>query len=131
MRKREVEEDITYLQTMLFYANQVKKKYALVNLDEDSLEQEMFLDSVALMLGQFGEQLDKQKISYNTYIKYKRLYDFDEMKDARHKIYHHYGGLILERLLKYVNDDLPVWETQIRNIIAELEHELETSDREI
>ncbi|GFH42360.1 hypothetical protein Hs30E_09110 [Lactococcus hodotermopsidis] len=126
MRNRnEIEEDILFLKTMIYYANEVERKFSLVNLKEDSLEQEMFLDSVALMIGQFGEQLDRSKLSYASYIKYRDKYPLHDMKQSRHDIYHEYGTLALETLVKHVKVDMPKWVDDIHRMIRDLEKELE------
>ncbi|GAB2021686.1 hypothetical protein RyT2_07600 [Pseudolactococcus yaeyamensis] len=124
-RHSELEEDILYLKTMIFYADEVKRKFTLIDLEDDSLEQEMFLDSVALMVGQFGEQLDKDKLSYGSYIKYRGKYPLHDMKQSRHDIYHEYGTLALETLVKHVKVDIPQWVEDIYRMIRDLERDLD------
>ena len=58
----------------------------------------MVVASVALLLGQIGEQLDSKKLSSEVQNKYQDVpIDFSSMSKFRNKAYHHYGSMKYKR----------------------------------
>lgn len=97
MRNNEQRElDIQYLKTMIYYAQQVQERLDRAKRYHISLNDEMVVESVALLLGQIGEQLDGKKLSAEVQQKYQdNPIDFSAISKFRNKAYHHYGSMNL------------------------------------
>lgn len=60
----------------------------------------MVVESIALLLGQIGEQLDRKKLSEEVQTKYQgNPIDFSLMSKFRNKAYHHYGPMNAKGIL--------------------------------
>lgn len=90
----EREIDIQYLKTMIYYAGEVKDRLARAQRYNISVNDDMVVESVALLLGQIGEQLDSKKLSEEVQTKYQgNPIDFSSISKFRNKAYHHYGSM--------------------------------------
>lgn len=101
MRNNEQRElDIQYLKTMIYYAQQVQERLDRAKRYHISLNDEMVVESVALLLGQIGEQLDGKKLSTEVQQKYQdNPIDFSAISKFRNKAYHHYGSMNLHGII--------------------------------
>ncbi|WDA68455.1 hypothetical protein [Lactococcus lactis] len=102
MREKEERElDIQYLKTMIYYAEQVKERLLFAQNHNLSVNDDMVIESVALLLGQIGEQLDSKKLSPELQQKYQgNPIDFSSISKFRNKAYHHYGSMNSKGILK-------------------------------
>ena len=102
MRSNEEREvDIRYLETMIYYAEQVKERLLFAQSHNLSVNDDMVVESVALLLGQIGEQLDSKKLSSEVQNKYQdNPIDFSSISKFRNKAYHHYGSMNTKGILK-------------------------------
>lgn len=90
----EREIDIQYLKTMIYYAGEVKDRLARAQRYNISVNDDMVVESIALLLGQIGEQLDSKKLSEEVQTKYQgNPIDFSSISKFRNKAYHHYGSM--------------------------------------
>ena len=126
MRKRrlEIEEDLLYLESALNYCDLAERKLALVDFGNFDFREETLLEGVVLNLGQIGEQFDRQKLSYETYIMFKKYLNLSEIKESRQECYHHYGSLDVQAIVDFVLIDVPEWKKKIIYMQNYLEAEL-------
>lgn len=96
----EREIDIQYLKTMIYYAGEVKDRLARAQRYNISVNDDMVVESIALLLGQIGEQLDSKKLSEEVQTKYQgNPIDFSSISKFRNKAYHHYGSMNAKGIL--------------------------------
>ncbi|MBL3715554.1 hypothetical protein GHK52_01675 [Lactococcus garvieae] len=96
----EREVDIQYLKTMVYYAGEVKERLARAQRYNISANDDMVVESIALLLGQIGEQLDSKKLSEEVQTKYQgNPIDFSSVSKFRNKAYHHYGFMNAKGIL--------------------------------
>ncbi|WP_172930442.1 HepT-like ribonuclease domain-containing protein [Streptococcus sp. 1969] len=124
MRSQSLETDIAYLKDMVLYldkADAVLYKARRYNLP---LDDDMVVDSIAMNLGQVGEQLLLGKLSEEVKQKYSDRINWTQIKGFRNFIYHNYSNLnfkIIEGILK---ESVPKTKESLHSIIRELEGEL-------
>lgn len=124
MRSQSLETDIAYLKDMVLYldkADAVLYKARRYNLP---LDYDMVVDSIAMNLGQVGEQLSLGKLSEEVKQKYSDRINWTQIKGFRNFIYHNYSNLnfkIIEGILK---ESVPKTKESLHSIIRELEGEL-------
>lgn len=93
MRSQSLETDIAYLKDMVLYldkADAVLYKARRYNLP---LDDDMVVDSIAMNLGQVGEQLSLGKLSEEVKQKYSDRINWTQIKGFRNFIYHNYSNL--------------------------------------
>lgn len=101
INEEQKELDIEYLKTMIYYAEQVKERFLFAQSHNLSVNDDMVVESVALLLGQIGEQLDSKKLSTEIQQKYQgNPIDFSSISKFRNKAYHHYGSMNSKGILK-------------------------------
>lgn len=124
MRSQSLESDIAYLKDMILYLDKavgVLDKARKYNLP---LDDDMVVDSIAMNLGQVGEQLSLGKLSEEVKQKYVDRINWIQIKGFRNFIYHNYSNLnfkIVEGILK---KSVPETKESLYSIIRELEEEL-------
>ena len=124
MRSQSLETDIAYLKDMVLYLDKavaVLDKARRYNLP---LDDDMVVDSIAMNLGQVGEQLSLGKLSEEVKQKYSDRIKWIQIKGFRNFIYHNYSNLnfkIVEGILK---ESVPKTKESLYSIIRELEGEL-------
>ena len=124
MRSQSLETDIAYLKDMVLYLDKAvavldKARRYNLHLDDD-----MVVDSIAMNLGQVGEQLSLGKLSEEVKQKYSDRINWIQIKGFRNFIYHNYSNLnfkIVEGILK---ESVPKTKESLYSIIRELEKEL-------
>lgn len=124
MRSQSLETAIAYLKDMVLYLDKavaVLDKARRYNLP---LDDDMVVDSIAMNLGQVGEQLSLGKLSEEVKQKYSDRINWIQIKGFRNFIYHNYSNLnfkIVEGILK---ESVPKTKESLYSIIRELEKEL-------
>ena len=124
MRSQSLETDIAYLKDMVLYLDKtvaVLDKARRYNLP---LDDDMVVDSIAMNLGQVGEQLSLGILSEEVKQKYSDRINWVQIKGFRNFIYHNYSNLnfkIVEGILK---ESVPKTKESLYSIIRELEKEL-------
>ena len=117
--------DLDYIRTMISYAEKTGQIIDKANKYGIPLRDEMVIDSLAMNLGQIGEQLDTKKISKNLQKKYAHLIEWSSIKKFRDKAYHHYSKLDGRFILRTTIDIIPELLVSLRIIERDLEKELE------
>lgn len=98
--QNEREIDIQYLKTKVYYAEEVKDRLVRAQRYNISVNDDIVVESVALLLGQIGEQLDSKKLSLEVQTKYQsNPIDFSSISKFRNKAYHHYGSMNAKGIL--------------------------------
>ena len=124
MRSQSLETDIAYLKDMVLYLDKavaVLDKARRYNLP---LDDDRVVDSIAMNLGQVGEELSLGKLSEEVKQKYSDRINWVQIKGFRNFIYHNYSNLnfkIVEGILK---KSVPETKESLYSIIRELEKEL-------
>lgn len=62
MRQEQLERDYYFLKQMVFYCEQTFARIEFAKKSNLSINDEMVIDSLAMNLGQIGEQLDSSKL---------------------------------------------------------------------
>ena len=124
MKKRSIEDDLAFIETMIYHAQVaigILEKASKYNIP---FEDEMVIDSIAMNIGQIGEQLDSKKLSEEIQRKYADLLEWSEIKKFRDKAYHHYGNMDRRLILGLVKNQLPKLIDNLQFIKIEIEKTL-------
>ena len=124
MRSQSLETDIAYLKDMVLYLDKavaVLDKARRYNLP---LDDDMVVDSIAMNLGQVGEQLSLGKLSEEVKQKYSDRINWIQIKGFRNFIYHNYSNLNLKIVECILKESVPKTKESLYSIIRELEKEL-------
>ncbi len=124
MRLSQLEHDLHYLKQMLGYAEEVQNTLAKVKVYGIDLYDEMVVSSLAMHIGQVGEQLDKQKLSQEVQDRFSDILPWSEIKKFRDKAYHHYGGLDTFGIISIAQKDIPSLIENLGYIIRQIENEI-------
>lgn len=126
MRSREErEQDIQYLKSMIYYAGEVKERLNRAKRYNIAPNDEMVVESVALLLGQIGEQLDRKKMSVALQEKYQgNPINFSAISKFRNKAYHHYGSMNAQGILATAKEMDELIE-QLMFVLSKEQRELE------
>ena len=123
MRSQSLETDIAYLKDMILYLDKavaVLDKARRYNLP---LDDDMVVDSIAMNLGQVGEQLSLGKLSEEVKQKYSDRINWIQIKGFRNFIYHNYSNLIFKIIEGILKESVPKTKESLYSIIIELEGE--------
>ena len=124
MRNQSLETDIAYLKDMVLYLDKavaVLDKARRYNLP---LDDDMVVDSIAMNLGQVGEQLSLGKLSEEVKQKYSDRINWIQIKGFRNFIYHNYSNLNFKFVEGILKESVPKTKESLYSIIRELEKEL-------
>lgn len=125
MRKIDIEEDIYYLQQMNYWVDKVKERLSDVKRYGIDLLDEMVIDSLAMNIGQIGEQMNSEKISQYTQQKYMSDSYWSGISKFRNKAYHHYGSRDKKQILDIALNDLDELVDRVNFIISKLKIDLD------
>lgn len=117
MRSREErEQDIQYLKSMIYYAVEVNERLNRAKRYNMAPNDEMVVESVALLLSQVGEQLDRKKMSVELQEKYQgNPINFSAISKFRNKAYHHYGSMNTQGILANAKE-MDLFYKQVKNL---------------
>lgn len=121
MRMSRSEFDKIYIREMLNYIQIIYDRLEFVKKAGLSLSDEMVIDSLAMNLGQIGEQLGLDKLSEEVKEKYSHIINWRELKSFRNEMYHDYGAVDSKRITSFVLKKLPTIEANLNLILRELE----------
>lgn len=124
MRMEQLEADKEYIRLMLNFANETQKTLQKVKKFGIDLHDEMVISSLAMHLGQIGEQLDSRKLSEEVKAKYEYLIPWSEMKRFRDFAYHHYGNTDSRIIVNTVFKDVPSLIEGLEQVYNDLQREL-------
>ena len=124
MRKEQLELDYSYLRQMLSFAEEIENTLGKVKHYGIDVYDEMVVASLAMHIGQIGEQLDSRKLSGDIQRKYADLLPWSQIKRFRDKAYHHYGGTDSYEMVQIAIKDIPVLIENLQLIIRDVEKEL-------
>ncbi|CAM3557836.1 DUF86 domain-containing protein [Streptococcus pluranimalium] len=113
MRQEQLERDYYFLKQMIYYCEQTFNRIEFAKRSALSINDEMVIDSLAMNLGQIGEQLDSSKLSQELKEQYPDI-PWRKIKDFRNLAYHNYGAIRIQALLRIIDNDLP-------NLLEQLE----------
>ena len=125
MRREQLELDYSYLRQMLSFAEEIENTLDKVKHYGIDLYDEMVVASLAMDIGQIGEQLDSRKLSSDLQERYADLLPWSEIKRFRDKAYHHYGGTDSYEIVQIALKDIPVLIENLQIIIRNVERELD------
>lgn len=123
MRLTELEQDLHYLKMMLHYIGCIEERLVFAKKLGLADNDEMVIDSLAMNLGQVGEQLAQDKLSNTTRQRYDDV-DWKAMKRFRNLAYHDYGAVRVQPLLRTIYHDLPKIKERLERIVADLQRDL-------
>lgn len=86
MRNLSPEQDIAYLKDMLLYIDRALAVVPTANKYGVPLDDDMVISSIAMNLGQIGEQLGEGKLSVQTKERFKNYIEWRKIKDFRNFI---------------------------------------------
>ena len=124
MRREQLELDYSYLRQMLSFAEEIENTLG-IKMPEFFYLPEMVVASLAMHIGQIGEQLDSRKLSSDLQERYADLLPWSEIKRFRDKAYHHYGGTDSYEIVQIALKDIPVLIENLQIIIRNVERELD------
>lgn len=125
MRNQEnLEMDLWYLSQMIYYIDTTFERLEFAKRSALSVNDEMVIDSLAMNVGQIGEQLDSEKLSMEVRDKYPDV-PWKMIKGFRNLAYHSYGSVDAKMLLGIVTKDLAELREQLEVIIKDLKREIE------
>lgn len=122
MRQEQLEKDLEHLKLMLHYSNTVFERLEFAKRSGLSVNDEMVVDSLAMNLGQVGEQLDPQKLSQEIREKYDDI-PWRDIKKFRNLAYHRYDKLQFPLVMKIINEYLPDLQESLEIIIKDIERQ--------
>lgn len=125
MRQVNVESDIAYIKDMLLYLEKAKEVVPKANRFGIPLDDDMVISSIAMNLGQVGEQLSQGKLSDNVKEEFSDRINWSEIKGFRNFIYHNYGNLKFHLIKKILDESVPRTEESLLQILRMLESRLE------
>ncbi|HFU3984890.1 TPA: DUF86 domain-containing protein [Streptococcus suis] len=109
---------------MLMYLNRASEVIPRANRYGIPLDDDMVISSIAMNLGQVGEQLSTGKLSDEVKEKYSHVIAWQKIKGFRNFIYHSYGNLDYSKI-KSILAVLPDTESQLQYILKDLEKGME------
>ena len=109
---------------MLSFAEEIENTLGKVKHYGIDVYDEMVVASLAMHIGQIGEQLDSRKLSGDIQRKYADLLPWSQIKRFRDKAYHHYGGTDSYEIVQIAIKDIPVLIENLQLIIRDVEKEL-------
>lgn len=124
MRGHDLTRDIAYIKDMLMYLNRASEVIPRANRYGIPLDDDMVISSIAMNLGQVGEQLSTGKLSDEVKEKYSHVIAWQKIKGFRNFIYHSYGNLDYSKI-KSILAVLPDTESQLQYILKDLEKGME------
>lgn len=124
MRQERLLNDLSYLKQMIGYAREVENTLAKVKRYGIDIQDEMVVASLAMHIGQIGEQLDSRKLSNELQEEYSDLIPWSAVKRFRDKAYHHYGGTDSYMIIKIATKEIPQIIGSLEFIIRDLEKRL-------
>lgn len=124
MRKADLETDIAYIKDMLLYIEKAKEIIPRAIRYGIPLDDDMVVSSIAMNLGQVGEQLTFGKLSEEVKERYSDIVSWNSIKGFRNFIYHNYGNLDYSKIRAILEISLPKTEEQLLFILSDLEKEL-------
>lgn len=122
MRTHDKETDIAYIKDMLLYISKVQEVVpkAIRYVDDD-----MVTSSIAMNLGQIGEQLSDGKLSEEVKERYSDVISWKAIKGFRNIIYHDYGNIDFSKVKRILDVTLPETEEALLHILRDLQKEME------
>ena len=124
MRDKSIERDIGYIKDMLLYIEKATDVIPKANRFGIPLDDDMVISSIAMNLGQIGEQLSTGKLSDDVKEKYSDVVSWQKIKGFRNFIYHSYGNLDYSKIKSILDISLPETEEQLHYVLRELEKEV-------
>ncbi len=125
MRIERLEADKRYIQLMLEYAEEAQRTLVKIRQYGIDIQDEMVISSLAMHIGQIGEQLDSRKLSRETQEKYEDLLPWSQIKRFRDKAYHHYGDRNSKEITTIAVYELPSLIEKLHYILRDLAKEQE------
>ncbi|MGT2722335.1 HepT-like ribonuclease domain-containing protein [Streptococcus porcinus] len=126
MRQDQLERDYYFLKQMIYYCEQTFARIEFAKKSRLSINDEMVIDSLAMNLGQIGEQLDSSKLSEELREQYSDI-PWRKIKDFRNLAYHNYGAIRIQVLLRIIENELPILLDQLSSVLRDIERRLTDS----
>lgn len=125
MRADSLERDIAYLKDMLMYCENAVSVIPKANKYGIPLDDDMVISSIAMNLGQVGEQLITGRLSDTTKERFSDYLPWSKIKQFRNFAYHEYGRLDFKQIKHILDHVVPTTQETLHDIIKILENELE------
>ncbi|MBF0818430.1 HepT-like ribonuclease domain-containing protein [Streptococcus acidominimus] len=125
MREANIETDIAYIQDMLVYIERASEVIPRATRYGIPLDDDMVISSIAMNLGQIGEQLSIGKLSEETKEKYSEIVSWRKIKSFRNFIYHNYGNLDYFKIKSILDKSLPETKEQLEYVLRDLRKKLD------
>ncbi|MGT2845073.1 HepT-like ribonuclease domain-containing protein [Streptococcus hongkongensis] len=106
---------------MVYYCEQTFARIEFAERSQLSIN-----DSLAMNLGQIGEQLDSSKLSEELIEKYTDI-PWRKIKDFRNLAYHNYGAIRIQVLLRVIENELPILLDQLLSVLSDVKRKLSNS----
>lgn len=123
MRQEQLERDYYFLKQMIYYCEQTFARVEFAKRSHLSINDEMVIDSLAMNLGQIGEQLDSSKLSQELREQYPGI-PWRKIKDFRNLAYHNYGAIRIQVLLRIIDNELPKLLEQLESVARDVRRQL-------
>ncbi|MDG3143216.1 DUF86 domain-containing protein [Streptococcus suis] len=123
MRQEQLERDYYFLKQMIYYCEQTFARVEFAKRSHLSINDEMVIDSLAMNLGQIGEQLDSSKLSQELREQYPDI-PWRKIKDFRNLAYHNYGAIRIQVLLRIIDNELPKLLEQLESVARDVRRQL-------
>lgn len=124
MRQESLERDIAYLKDMVLYCDKALDVIPKANRYGIPLDDDMVLSSIAMNLGQVGEQLIIGRLSEKTKDRFSDRLPWTKIKGFRNIAYHQYGRLDFMKIKGILDSVIPETRETLCELIRELEREL-------
>lgn len=124
MRSENLELDVAYLKDMVLYCDRATDVIPRANRYGVPLDDDMVLSSIAMNLGQVGEQLIIGRLSETTKERFSDRIPWTKIKGFRNIAYHEYGRLDFFKIKAILDKVIPETREELLGIIRELEREM-------
>ncbi|WP_369913752.1 HepT-like ribonuclease domain-containing protein [Streptococcus merionis] len=109
---------------MIDFAEEIGRTLEKVKKLPLDFSDEMVISSLAMHIGQIGEQLDRQKLSVELQEEYADIIPWSHIKRFRDKAYHHYSRMDGSDILKIATQEIPNLLDGLYKIKRDLEQHL-------
>lgn len=123
MRQEQLKRDYYFIKQMIYYCEQTFDRIDFAKRSHLSINDEMVIDSLAMNLGQIGEQLDSSKLSEELRERYSDI-PWIKIKDFRNLAYHNYGAIRIQVLLRIIEHELPILVDELSLVLKDIKKQL-------
>ncbi|EGP66080.1 putative toxin-antitoxin system, antitoxin component [Streptococcus sp. oral taxon 056 str. F0418] len=124
MRIERLQRDYSYLKQMMYYIEEVENTLRKIHHYNIPITDEMSVNSLAMVIGQIGEQLGSGKLSEETQEKFSDIIPFQTIKGFRNRAYHDYGSMKAKIIIETAIEDIPKLREDLEYVIMQVEKEL-------